>query len=80
MKKIPFNVRCSGWYVFVAGFALVVLCVPLLQEALREAIAPGDPDGSRVGPWVCVFLFSGATVYLLREFFTQCRVWWRYRR
>lgn len=77
MKKEPAT-QPNAWHAFVAAFALVFVCLPLLGMAMDAASDPQNPRWDQVVACFSAALLLCAAGYLVREFLMQ--LWWRRRR
>lgn len=64
MKIRPY-LRHSGWYAFVAAFALFVVCVPFLEGTISNVSKPYNSPGEQVLAWLFVVILLFAAGFLV---------------
>ena len=69
--KIRPRPKYHGWYAFVAAYAFIVVCLPLLKGAISVVSKVQSSQGEQIAAWSFVILLSSATAYLVREFLMQ---------
>lgn len=70
----------SGYNAWFCAFALVLICLPLLNAAIEGILVQRGSTRIAVTAWIFFALNLYGTVFLAREFTSQFRYWFRQRR
>jgi hypothetical protein len=70
----------SGYNAWFSAFALVFISLPLLNTALEGILARQESTRASITAWVFLSLILCGSAFLVKEFLSQIRYWFREKR